>query len=81
MCAVSEAVVNEEAEELEMVKEKYIQDLQQALTEPELSASYCFTLKPHPPTSSCTVTLTYEKMQKGISVSDAYFLSMLCIHK
>ncbi|XP_027882292.1 DNA repair protein XRCC4 isoform X2 [Xiphophorus couchianus] len=64
---VSEAVVNEEAEELEMAKEKYIQDLQQALTEPELSASYCFTLKPHPPTSSCTVTLTYEKMQKGIS--------------
>ncbi|XP_014824803.1 PREDICTED: DNA repair protein XRCC4-like [Poecilia mexicana] len=64
---VSEAVVNEEAEELEMAKEKYIQDLQQALTEPEPSASYCFTLKPHPPTSSHTVTLTYEKMQKDIS--------------
>uniref|UniRef100_A0A3B3U037 DNA repair protein XRCC4-like n=1 Tax=Poecilia latipinna TaxID=48699 RepID=A0A3B3U037_9TELE len=64
---VSEAVVNEEAEELEMAKEKYIQDLQEALTEPEPSASYCFTLKPHPPTSSRTVTLTYEKMQKDIS--------------
>ncbi|KAM4719438.1 DNA repair protein XRCC4 [Anableps anableps] len=64
---VSEVVVNEEAEELEMPREKYIQDLQQALTEPENSASYCFFLKPDPPTSSCTVTLTYEKMQKDIS--------------
>lgn len=62
---VSEAVVNEEAEELEMPKEKYVQDVQQALTEPENSAAYCFTLKPHPPSSSCT--LTYEKMQKAIS--------------
>ncbi|MEQ2267568.1 hypothetical protein XENORESO_007672, partial [Xenotaenia resolanae] len=63
---VSEVVLNDEAEELEMPKEKYIQDLQQALTEPENSASYCFTVKPDP-TSSCTVTLTYEKMQKDIS--------------
>ncbi|XP_035996443.1 DNA repair protein XRCC4 isoform X1 [Fundulus heteroclitus] len=64
---VSEAMVNDEAEELEMPKEKYIHDLQQALTEVESSASYCFTLKPNPPTSSCAVTLTYEKMQKDIS--------------
>ncbi|MEQ2252019.1 hypothetical protein ILYODFUR_017304 [Ilyodon furcidens] len=65
---VSEVVLNDEAEELEMPKEKYIQDLQQALTEPENSASYCFTVKPDP-TSSCTVTLTYEKMQKDISAA------------
>ncbi|XP_047229598.1 DNA repair protein XRCC4 isoform X2 [Girardinichthys multiradiatus] len=63
---VSEVVLNDEAEELEMPKEKYIQDLQQALTEPENSASYCFTVKPDP-TSSCSVTLTYEKRQKDIS--------------
>ncbi|XP_038162873.1 DNA repair protein XRCC4 [Cyprinodon tularosa] len=64
---VSEDEVNDEAEELEMPTERYIQDLQQALTEPENSASYCFTLRPDSPTSSCPVTLTYEKMQKDIS--------------
>ncbi|MEQ2186534.1 hypothetical protein GOODEAATRI_029592 [Goodea atripinnis] len=47
----------------------------QALTEPENSASYCFTVKPDP-TSSCTVTLTYEKRQKDISVSASYLLKM-----
>ncbi|XP_013875960.1 DNA repair protein XRCC4 isoform X2 [Austrofundulus limnaeus] len=63
---VSEAAVNSEAEELEMQKEKYIQDLQQALTEAE-NTSYSFSLTPDPPNHSCTVSLTYEKIQKDIS--------------
>ncbi|XP_028273399.1 DNA repair protein XRCC4 [Parambassis ranga] len=54
-----------EAEELEMQVERYIQDLQQALT--ESAASYSFTLTPHPPEQGSSVALTYEKMQKDIS--------------
>ncbi|XP_041825997.1 DNA repair protein XRCC4 isoform X2 [Melanotaenia boesemani] len=61
---VSEAAVSAEAEELEMQQDKYVQDLQQALTGAEKAASYSFTLSPHPPTNSRT--LTYEKMQKDI---------------
>uniref|UniRef100_A0A1A7Z6B4 X-ray repair complementing defective repair in Chinese hamster cells 4 n=1 Tax=Iconisemion striatum TaxID=60296 RepID=A0A1A7Z6B4_9TELE len=64
---VSEAAVNSEAEELEMQKEKYVQDLQEALTETNNSASYSFTLTPDPPNHSSTVTLMYEKMQRDIS--------------
>ncbi|XP_026210368.1 DNA repair protein XRCC4 isoform X2 [Anabas testudineus] len=63
---VSEASVNEEAEELEMQRERYTQDLQQALTGPE-SSTYSFTLTPSPPNGSSTVMLEYEKMQKDIS--------------
>ncbi|XP_037548476.1 DNA repair protein XRCC4 [Nematolebias whitei] len=63
---VSEEAVKNEAEELEMQKEKYVQDLQQALTETE-NTSYSFTLSPDPPNRSCSVTLTYEKIQKDIS--------------
>ncbi|XP_024859903.1 DNA repair protein XRCC4 [Kryptolebias marmoratus] len=64
---VSEAAVNSEAEELEMQREKYIQDLQQALTATENNSSYSFTLTPDPPNRNCSVTLTYEKIQKDIS--------------
>uniref|UniRef100_A0A1A8KH31 X-ray repair complementing defective repair in Chinese hamster cells 4 n=1 Tax=Nothobranchius kuhntae TaxID=321403 RepID=A0A1A8KH31_NOTKU len=64
---VSEEAINCEAEELEMQKEKYIHDLQEALTEAENSASYSFTLTPDPPNRSSTVTLMYEKMQRDIS--------------
>lgn len=64
---VSEAAVNEEAEELEMQMERYIQDLHQALTETETSSSYSFSLTPSPPDGSSTVTLAYEKVQKDIS--------------
>lgn len=67
--AVSEAAVCEEAEELEMQKEKYIQDLQQALTETESCVAYSFILTPSPPNHSAAVTLAYEKVQKDISVS------------
>ncbi|XP_067339346.1 DNA repair protein XRCC4-like isoform X3 [Channa argus] len=65
--AVSEAAVYEEAEELEMQKERYIQDLQQALTGTTGSVAYSFTLTPSPPKHSSTVTLEYEKVQKDIS--------------
>ncbi|KAM9840946.1 DNA repair protein XRCC4 [Aulostomus maculatus] len=64
---VSDVAVCEEAEELEMQMEKYIQDLQQALMGTESSASYSFTLTPSPPKHSSTFTLTYEKVQKDIS--------------
>lgn len=74
--AVSDAAVCEEAEELEMRKEKYMEDLQQALMGTESSVSYSFTLTPSPPTHSCTVTLTYEKVQKDISVSVPSFIQL-----
>lgn len=66
---MSEAVVCAEAEELEMQTERYVQNLQQALTGTESSVSYSFTLTPSPPNHSSTVTLAYEKVQKDISVS------------
>ncbi|XP_061589337.1 DNA repair protein XRCC4 [Cololabis saira] len=62
---VSEAVVNHEAEEMEMQTEKYTQDLQKALVAGE--DSYSFTLTPDPPDCRRSVTLVYEKMQKDIS--------------
>nr|XP_019937250.1 PREDICTED: DNA repair protein XRCC4-like [Paralichthys olivaceus] len=68
---VSDAALCEEAEELEMQKERYIHDLQQALTGTESSITYSFTLMPSPPNHSSTVTLAYEKVQKDISVSAA----------
>ncbi|KAM6901785.1 DNA repair protein XRCC4 [Lycodopsis pacificus] len=61
---VSAAQVCEEAEELEMQTERYVQDLQQALTETE---GYSFTLTPPPPERRSSVTLEYEKVQKEIS--------------
>ncbi|XP_034048278.1 DNA repair protein XRCC4 isoform X2 [Thalassophryne amazonica] len=64
---VSEAAVSAEAEELEMEKEKYIQDLQQVLTGTEASTSYSFSLTPSPPVQNSAVTLAYEKVQKDIS--------------
>ncbi|XP_075934318.1 DNA repair protein XRCC4 [Anarhichas minor] len=63
---VSEVEVCEEAEELEMQMERYVQDLQQALTETE-TESYSFTLTPPPPERCSSVTLEYEKVQKDIS--------------
>ncbi|XP_054467875.1 DNA repair protein XRCC4 [Anoplopoma fimbria] len=64
---VSEAEVCEEAEELEMQTERYVQDLHQALTETENSVAYSFTLTPSPPDRCSSVTLEYEKVQKDIS--------------
>lgn len=66
---VSEAAVVGEAEELEMATERYIQDLQQALTGAENSTNYSFSLTPSPPDSSSAVMLAYEKVQRDISVS------------
>lgn len=66
---MSEAAVCDEAEELEMQTERYIQDLQQALTETENSTTYSFALTPSPPDRCSAVTLAYEKVQKDISVS------------
>uniref|UniRef100_A0A3P8SIZ6 X-ray repair complementing defective repair in Chinese hamster cells 4 n=1 Tax=Amphiprion percula TaxID=161767 RepID=A0A3P8SIZ6_AMPPE len=65
--AVSEAAVCSEAEELEMQMERYIQDLQQALTMAESSTSYSFSLTPSPPNHSSAVMLTYEKIEKDLS--------------
>lgn len=62
---VSEAAVCDEAKELEMEKERYVQDLHQALTGTESSITYSFILAPA--SSSATVTLAYEKVQKDIS--------------
>lgn len=73
---VSEAAVRGEAEELEMTTERYIQDLQQALTETETSVTYSFSLTPSPPDRSSTVTLAYEKVQKDISVSETALVSL-----
>ncbi|XP_070706990.1 DNA repair protein XRCC4 [Pempheris klunzingeri] len=64
---VSEAAVCAEAEELEMQTERYIQDLQQALTHTETSGTYSFSLTPSPPERGSTATLAYEKVQKDIS--------------
>ncbi|XP_005929044.1 DNA repair protein XRCC4 [Haplochromis burtoni] len=58
-------VVCNEAEELEMPLERYIEDVEQAFTGRENSNTYNFTLTPNPPGHSST--LTYEKMQKDIS--------------
>lgn len=73
---VSKAAVRGEAEELEMTTERYIQDLQQALTETETSITYSFSLTPSPPDRSSTVTLAYEKVQKDISVSETALVSL-----
>ncbi|XP_040014076.1 DNA repair protein XRCC4 [Xiphias gladius] len=64
---VSQAAVCGEADELEMQRERYIRDLQQALTGTESSVTYSFTLTPSPPDRSAAVTLAYEKVQKDIS--------------
>ncbi len=73
---VSEAAVCVEAEELEMQTERYVQDLQQALTETENSTTYSFALTPSPPDHCSTVTLAYEKVQKDISVSYTTVISL-----
>lgn len=62
-------MVCEEAAELEMQTQKYVDNLQEALTGTGDSGCYCFTLKPSPPTPGVSVTLTYEKVQGDISVS------------
>lgn len=64
--SVGEATVSGEAAELEMTMEKYIQDLERALTGAGEPDSYSFSLSPE--AASGGVTLTYEKMQKEISV-------------
>ncbi|KAM4634481.1 DNA repair protein XRCC4 [Polymixia lowei] len=63
---VSQAAVCGEAEELEMPKDKYVQDLCQALTGTETSTTYSFTLTSQPG-HSASITLAYEKVQKDIS--------------
>ncbi|XP_061732084.1 DNA repair protein XRCC4 [Nerophis ophidion] len=64
---VSEEVMCQEAAELEMPEEKYIQDLQQALTQAESFDSYRFNLSPSPPSEEAALTLTYDKVLKDIS--------------
>lgn len=69
LSVVSEDAVREEAEELEMQTDRYIQDLQQALTGTGPSTDYSFTLT-HNPGPMANMTLSYEKVQRDISVSD-----------
>lgn len=65
---VSEEVLRSEAEELEMSTQRYVQDLQEALTGGEgSSSSYSFSLRPRPLQPNTAITLTYEKMQSDIS--------------
>ncbi|XP_075996632.1 DNA repair protein XRCC4 isoform X2 [Genypterus blacodes] len=64
---VSEAAVSAEAEELEMRKERYVQDLQEALTASQSDLTYSFTLTPPGPAPGSDLTLAYEKMQKDIT--------------
>ncbi|XP_057674726.1 DNA repair protein XRCC4-like [Corythoichthys intestinalis] len=63
----SEASVCQEAAELEMPEDKYIQDLREALTGEGSPASYRLTLLPSPPDGGAELTLTYHKVQKDIS--------------
>ncbi|XP_013983771.1 DNA repair protein XRCC4 isoform X2 [Salmo salar] len=63
---VSEDAVREEAEELEMQTDRYIQDLQQALTGTVASTDYSFTLT-YNPGPMANMTLAYEKVQRDIS--------------
>ncbi|XP_042364676.1 DNA repair protein XRCC4 [Plectropomus leopardus] len=64
---VSESAVRDEAQELEMQTERYVRDLQQALTDGESSDTYGFTLTPSPLGRRSAVTLAYEKVQRDIS--------------
>ncbi|XP_037122080.1 DNA repair protein XRCC4 isoform X2 [Syngnathus acus] len=61
----SEASVRQEAAELEMSTEKYVQDLREALTGEAGVHSYRFALAPATPDGA--LTLTYDKVQKDIS--------------
>ncbi|KAK7895297.1 hypothetical protein WMY93_020622 [Mugilogobius chulae] len=60
---VTQAAICEEAKEMEMDNERYVQDIHQALTGAECSTSYSFTLT----RSGTCVSLAYEKVQKDIS--------------
>ncbi|KAM3599161.1 uncharacterized protein V6R79_001034 [Siganus canaliculatus] len=64
---VSGASLCSEAEELEMPMERYVQDLQQALTQTGSDVTYSFSLAPPPPDRRSAVTLAYEKVQRDIS--------------
>ncbi|XP_077479619.1 DNA repair protein XRCC4-like [Stigmatopora argus] len=63
----SEESVRREAAELEMSKDKYVQDLRVALTGEGSSASYRLALLPSPPDGGAALTLTYHKVLKDIS--------------
>ncbi|XP_029940089.1 DNA repair protein XRCC4 [Salarias fasciatus] len=66
--AVSAEAVRSEAEDLEMQADRYVEELQEALTSSGGSAPFSFTLAPPPDAAAAaTVTLTYEKQQKDIS--------------
>ncbi|KAI1905363.1 hypothetical protein AGOR_G00015350 [Albula goreensis] len=66
---VSQGDVQREAEEMEMEREKYIHDLQLALTaEGRQAAGYAFHLSPDS-TCSGVLHLSYEKVQRDISFS------------
>lgn len=65
---VDEAAMAGEAEELEMQTERYVQDLQQALTSTgESSSQYSFSLTPPQSCPSAPLALAYEKVQGDIS--------------
>ncbi|XP_019740951.1 DNA repair protein XRCC4-like [Hippocampus comes] len=63
----SEACVCQEADELEMSKDEYVHDLQEALTGMGNAELYRFALVPASPDGGAALTLTYDKVQKDIS--------------
>ncbi|KAM8853088.1 DNA repair protein XRCC4 isoform 2-T3 [Synchiropus picturatus] len=62
---VSAESLRQEASEMEMQEESYLQDLLGALTQAQ--SCYRFSLTPSPPEDGETLTLTYEKVQEDIS--------------
>ncbi|KPP74806.1 hypothetical protein Z043_106005, partial [Scleropages formosus] len=66
---VSEEDVTREARELEMEREKYVEDLWLALAGKGQKGDHTFHLSSSSPNSG-TLHLSYEKVQKNISVSE-----------
>lgn len=67
--AVSEEDVTRDAQELEMQREKYVQDLQLALVGGDQEGDYSFHLSPSHAQGGA-VHLSYEKVLKDFSVSN-----------
>lgn len=74
LLVVSEEDVSREAQEMEMVREKYVHDLQLVLTgEDQRPQSYSFHLESE--SSAGTLLLSYEKVQRDVSVSGDHSVS------
>ncbi|MBN3297111.1 XRCC4 protein, partial [Amia calva] len=77
---VSEEDISREAEEMEMRREKYLEDLRQALTDGGKEPSrYSFDLSEDGVDGSA-LHLSYEKVQKDISASTSFKLGSVELH-